>query len=82
MYQLKIVIFLFLLLFCTTELYALDSNEVTIKKQRACFSLDGIGNSFSGTVNGIGVSRQEKWHRLKDLVKGDIQVFSCMQENT
>jgi hypothetical protein len=28
------------------------------------------------------VSRQQKWHRLRDLVRGRLQVFSCMQENT
>jgi len=28
------------------------------------------------------VSRQQKWHRLRPLVRGDLQVFSCMQENT
>ncbi|MDP6433472.1 MAG: hypothetical protein QGI15_04035, partial [Candidatus Scalindua sp.] len=30
----------------------------------------------------MGVSRQQKWHKLTPLVKGDLQVFSCMQENT
>ena len=29
-----------------------------------------------------GVSRQQKWHRLRDLVRREVQVFSCMQENT
>jgi len=28
------------------------------------------------------VSRQQKWHMLRHLVRGDLQVFSCMQENT
>ena len=28
------------------------------------------------------VSRQQKWHRLMPLVRGGLQVFSCMQENT
>jgi hypothetical protein len=28
------------------------------------------------------VSRQQKWHRLTPLVRGDLQVFSCMQENS
>ncbi len=30
----------------------------------------------------LTVSRQQKWHRLRLLVRGDLQVFSCMQENT
>jgi len=30
----------------------------------------------------FSVSRQQKWHRLKLLVRGGPQVFSCMQENT
>ncbi len=28
------------------------------------------------------VSRQHKWHRMRHLVRGEVQVFSCMQENT
>jgi len=28
------------------------------------------------------VSRQQKWHRVKRLVRGEAQVFSCMQEKT
>ena len=28
------------------------------------------------------VSRQQKWHRMRHLVKGEAQVFSCMQEKT
>jgi hypothetical protein len=29
----------------------------------------------------FGVSRQEKWHSIKPLVRRGIQVFSCIQEN-
>ena len=45
---------LFCLLFCSTELYALDSNEVKLEKQKTTFSLDGLGKSLNGTVKGIG----------------------------
>ena len=45
---------LFCLLFCSTELYALDSNEVKSEKQKTTFSLDGLGKSLNGTVKGIG----------------------------
>ena len=30
----------------------------------------------------LGVSRQQKWHRIRHLVRGEAQVFSCMQEKT
>jgi hypothetical protein len=47
---------LFCLLFCTPELYALGSNELKLEKQKTIFSLEGLGQSLSGTVNGIGKS--------------------------
>jgi hypothetical protein len=55
---LKCTIFtaLLFLLFCTSELYALDSNEVGIEKQKTTFSLGGIGKSLTGTINGLGKS--------------------------
>ncbi len=58
MSQWKSIIFtaLFCLLFCTTELYALDSNELNPEKQKKTFSLGGIVKSLGGTVNGIGKS--------------------------
>jgi hypothetical protein len=28
------------------------------------------------------VSRQQKWHKVRHLVRGELQVFSCMQEKT
>jgi hypothetical protein len=34
------------------------------------------------TYQGLSVSRQQKWHRMRDLVRREAQVFSCMQENT
>jgi transposase InsO family protein len=37
---------------------------------------------FGKTPMQTFVSRQQKWHRLTPLVRGDLQVFSCMQENT
>jgi len=33
-------------------------------------------------VKGVDVSRQQKWHRMRHLVRGEVQVFSCMQEKT
>jgi hypothetical protein len=35
-----------------------------------------------GETDLLLVSRQQKWHRLRLLVRGGLQVFSCMQENT
>ena len=69
MSQSKSVIFtaLFCLLFCTTEIYALEPDELSLEKQETAFSLDGIvksldkvvngfGKSLDGTVNGLGES--------------------------
>jgi len=36
---------------------------------------------FEGEDGPLTVSSQQKWHRLMPLVRGDLQVFSCMQEN-
>ena len=51
-----ILTFLFCLLFCSTELYALDSNELKSEKQKTTLSLDSIGKSLNGTVKGVGES--------------------------
>ena len=37
---------------------------------------------INNSIDGKTVSRQQKWHRLTPLVRGCLQVFSCMQENT
>ena len=47
---------LFCLLFCSTELYALGSNELKLEKQKTTLSLDSIGKSLNGTVKGVGES--------------------------
>ena len=47
---------LFCLLFCSTELYALGSNELKLEKQKTTISLDSIGKSLNGTVKGVGES--------------------------
>ena len=44
------------LLFCSSELYALDSNELKLEKQKTTFSLDGLGKSLNGTVKALGKS--------------------------
>ena len=52
MSQLKSIIFtaLFVLLFCTTQLYALGSNELNLEKQETTFSLDVIVKSLDEAV--------------------------------
>jgi hypothetical protein len=47
---------LFCLLFCSTELYALSSNELKLEKQKTTLSLDGLGKSLNGTMKGVGES--------------------------
>jgi hypothetical protein len=42
----------------------------------------GHNLDFVFEKNGVAVSRQQEWHRLTPLVRGGLQVFSCMQENT
>jgi len=46
--------------------------------------LDIVGKNYDGDKRPRIwlVSRQQKWHRLKLLVRGEAQVFSCMQEKT
>lgn len=44
------------LLFCSSELYALDSNELKLEKQKTTFSLEGLGKSLNGTVKALGKS--------------------------
>ncbi len=61
---------LFCLLFCTTEIYALEPDELSLGKQETTFSLDGIvksldevvkgmGKSLDGAMNGIGKTLDE-----------------------
>lgn len=61
MFKLKSIIFtaLLCLLFCTTELSALGSNELNSEKQETSFSLDGIVQSLGETVNGLGKALNE-----------------------
>ena len=47
---------LFCLLFFTTELLALDSNESNQEKQKNIFSLGSIFKSLEGTVKGLSKS--------------------------
>jgi hypothetical protein len=45
---------------------------------------DSVGGlvGYSGGNITASVSRQQDWHRMRYLVRGEGQVFSCMQEKT
>jgi len=83
---LKSVAFISLLclLLCSTELYALSSNEVKLEKPKATFSLgglgkslngtmDGIGRSLDGTVNGVGKSLDETAKGVGEFLDGTVK---------
>jgi hypothetical protein len=52
------------------------------KKRRWCLVLAAVflisANIATAESLYVDVSRQQKWHRLRRLVRGGIQVFSCM----
>ena len=90
MSQLKSIIFtaLFCLLFCTTELYALERNELNLEKQETTFSLDvivksldgvidGLGESLDGTLNGIGKSLDGAMNGLGELLEETVEVVEA-----
>lgn len=93
MSQSKSIIFtaLFCLLFCTTELYALEPDKLNSEKQDATFSLDGIFKSLDGavnglgdfigeTANGLGNALDETWVGLGDLLEGTGEVLEEVVE--
>jgi hypothetical protein len=80
MSQSKKIIFsiLFCLLFCTTELYALDSNELN----KTPLSLNSIGKSLGGTVHGIGKSLGKTVNGVGKFMGGTVEgVGEFLDEN-
>ena len=45
-------------------------------------TLEEMDRLFGAVGRPLGVSRQEKWHRLRHWARRDLQVFACMQANT
>ena len=64
---------LFCLLFCSTELYALSSNELKSEKQKTTFSLDGLGKSLDGTVKGVGESFDGTVKGIGEFLDGTVK---------
>ena len=64
---------LFCLLFCSTELYALGSNELKFEKQKTTLSLDSIGKSLNGTVKGLGESFDGTVKGIGEFLDGTVK---------
>ena len=81
---LKSIIFtsLFCLLFCSTELYALSSNELKLEKQKATFSLDGLEKSLNGTVKGLGKSFDGTIKGIGKSLNGTAKAFGKSLDGT
>ncbi len=56
--------------------------ELTPKERKTVLTFcKGIDKSTYDKII-YSVSRRQKWHRMRDLVRREAQVCSCMQENT
>lgn len=74
MSKLKIIKFtaIFYMLFCTAELYALETNELKLEKQKTTFSLDVIMKPLGGAVNGLGKSLDETVNGIGKSIGGTV----------
>jgi hypothetical protein len=72
---LKSILFisLFCLLLCSTELYALGSDELKSEKQEATLSLNGIGKALDGTVKALGKSLNGTVDGIGKSVNGTVK---------
>lgn len=70
----KSIIFtaLFCLLFCTTELYAIEPDKSSLEKQETTFSLNSIFKSIGGAVNGMGNALDDTVNGLGNALDGSV----------
>jgi len=73
---------LFCLLFCSTELYALGSNDLKLEKLKTTLSLDSLGKSLDGTVKGIGKSFDGTVKGIEKSLNGTVYgIGEFLEEN-